>query len=210
MTAGQAKGQALIIVIFVIAGLLLLTTSLQESINMIVARLELQHIADGSALQAGSIMADSLNLIAITNGMLIGAGISVFFSKGATLKWVRSIQNLQDQVIQATPSAASLAAIMYGLEQNAKTVGVVIDAPEMCVQRHYLNILGLKRIPLWCKDSGDLQQRKTVVSWSLSDNRKWVTTAASIPTGGRLIGKYVLWPLPAADYKAYLAKSSSQ
>ncbi len=210
MIAGLNQGQALIIVLFVIAGLLLLTSSLEQSVNMVVDRLELQHLADGSALRAGSIMADGLNLIAITNGMLIGAGISVFFSKGATLKWVRSIQRLQDQVIRSTPSAAALAATTFGLEQNAKAFGLVTDAPEMCVVRHYLKILWFKKIPLWCKDSGNLQRRKTVVSWTLPDDRKWVTTAASIPSGGRLIGQFILWPLPSAEYKAYLAKSIAQ
>lgn len=201
----ESKGQALLVVVFAIAGLLVLATTLAQSSVDVSRRIKLQTVADGAALSAGTIVADGLNAIALSNGIMIGLGIGAFFSDGATLKYIQKIQRFQDEVIKCTPALAMTAAIVHDLS-GCKALRLITKRPEMRVKRKYLRFLWVK-IPLWCEDSSKTQLRVAKVSLLSLDGNTWETNSASLPRGGRIIGRYIIWPLPAPDFQGYLAKS---
>ncbi|MBO8127385.1 MAG: hypothetical protein H0Z38_09155 [Firmicutes bacterium] len=201
------RGQALIVLIFVLAGMVVLACGLAETASQVVDRLKLQNLADGSALQAGVVMADGLNLIALTNASMLALGIGAFFSGGKTLSYIRKIQRFQDQLIRSTPKLAAYSALLFGIGEEMD-FRYLMEKPEMRVKRRYLKFLWFK-IPLWCEDASDIHRRKTTVAFFRNHGGDWATTASSFPRGGRLIGKYILWPLPSPDYEPYLVPAGN-
>lgn len=200
------SGQALLPIIFILAALLILSTCLPLTSIQISERIKLQNIADGSSLQASTIMADGLNLIAISNAAMIALGVSAFFSSGATLEYIRQIQHFQDEIIAITPKLAITAAFTFQLREQ-QSIRFISQTPDMRVNRAYFRFLWVK-IPLWCKDTNQIDRRRTVIRFLYANDNKWFTNSASIPKGGRLIGKYIVWPLPAPTYRGYQVKSN--
>jgi hypothetical protein len=182
-----------------------------------IARIELQNAVDAGATAGAAMVADGLNLLAITNSLLLTLGFGGFFSGGATLKYVRSVQRLQDAIISTTPKSAAAIAISTAMNQGADLASPIpgrgVGRPSLMVKRAYFlqGLLG-KSFPLWVEDKfratpsarfGDrvvmiagVRRVKTLTGGTVLLSAK----AYGAVSGSRVLGETVFWPWPEPGY----------
>lgn len=182
-----------------------------------IARIQLQNAVDAGATAGAAMVADGLNLLAISNGLLLTLGFGGFFSGGSTLKYVRSVQRFQDAIISTTPNSAAAIAVATAMNQGADLAAPIPGGsggrPSLMVKRAYfLPSLCGKAFPLWIADKfratsrgrfGDrvvtitgVRRVKTLTGGSVL----LVAKASGAVTGSRVLGETVFWPWPEPGY----------
>lgn len=228
------KGQALVLMAGLLTLLVGFTAILADLAIMINRKVELQNALDAGALAGASVLADGLNTVALTNSIMLALGIDAFFSGGASLQAIRKIQSVQNQVAQWTPRVAVATGIRTAQSQGAENC-VPLNAlsgktlPALMVERAYFfpKIFG-HTIPLWMKDAGKKSKGKPFgdrflrlggrsngpVSWGLellgakdaARSHYFFSSAEAGTWGERIIGRWIIWPLPVCQFKARLTK----
>lgn len=211
--AGQVATVALIV-----TSLLVVSAGVAYTVaTVVVARIELQNAVDAGATAGAAVIADGLNLLAVTNGLLLAMGLGAFFSGGSTLRYVRSIQRWQDVIISSTPRGAMATAIATAMSQGAD-LSAPIPArkkgwPSLMVKRvHFLPVFFGKAFPLWVEDElrptpagrfGDRVVMLTAVKRveNLVGGTTYLTAKAiGAVSGRRVLSEAVFWPPPEPMY----------
>lgn len=230
------RGQALAFIALFLAVLLVLTAVVTDLGEVILWRMQVQNAVDAGGQAGASILADGLNIIAITNDALLALGIAAFFSSGATLEKVRQLQDLQDTVARNTPRLSLAYAVKVALE-NGATGLVPLNGltggkePSLMVSRAYFlpDLFG-HRVPLWMKDDFKSSRTKPfgdrfvrlggwrrdgptlfggkLLGLGLQTGRPYSVAEAAV-YGYRVLGRWVLWPLPVPKYRARLVPVSA-
>lgn len=213
----REKGQVAIAILVVVSMLTATIGVVYTVAATAIARIELQNALDAGATAGAAVIADGLNLIAVTNGLLLTLGLGGLLSGGATLKYAQSVQRLQNAVISATPKAALATALSIAMSQGAELAAPIPGRgrgwPSLMVKRAYFlpSIFG-KTFPLWIEDKfkptscgrfGDrvvMLTGVTRVTFPVGSSKILTAKAFGAVAGGRVLGEAVFWPLPEPGY----------
>ncbi len=231
------KGQALAFVGLLLALILVLTAVVTDVGEVVLWRMGVQNAVDAGGEAGASVLADGLNIIAVANDALLALGIAAFFSSGATLEKVHQLQELQDDIARLTPGLSQAFAVKVAME-NGASGAVPLNGltgskePSLMVSREYfLPRLFGRRFPLWMKDDFKASRARTfgdrfirlggwrnnsptlfggkLLGLRLQTGRAYSLAEAAV-YGYRVLGRWVLWPLPVPKYKARLVPVSAR
>ncbi len=146
---GSENGQVLGFLLVWLTVFLLFLTLVADVGQVLLTKLRMQNAADAAAVSGAIVLRDALNLIALSNGILVLSWVI----SGAP-KTSAGVMLIQDILIAAAPYASFTAAIVAGMGNGADMsyVANVIGSwkvfPSLMVERGY--VLGLR---VWVVDT---------------------------------------------------------
>lgn len=154
---GRSRGQALVATVLTVALAGAAWETLAVARTVTETRLKLQNALEAGATAGGAVLADGLNLLAVSNGVLLGLGIAAIVGWGSAAEAADRLQRYQDEVIRRTPGLATQTAIATAVANGVHWAGLARNSgeewPRLMVRRVYLLpwLFG-ESFPLWIAD----------------------------------------------------------
>lgn len=113
-------------------------------------KVELQSAADAGSLAGASLIADSLNTLAVSNWVLVGTTLANIVTLGEVESAIKAINETQQSIIDSAPIISAGIACAITLEQGADVPFKLNRAangqfcnPSLMVEREKLTIIGI-------------------------------------------------------------------